>query len=138
LIQRKLPEVHAVLTQAGSAIEQWSTGSVSSKESLRVFFLVLQVCHYLLCGQACILVYHYSFSSVFSLPLGLHELSGIYLQYVLVSFFVAKNGSSIGPLCEGSWSVVEKWISTEILHAAAGNKFAKTTEFYSACTNKVS
>ena len=48
---RKLADVHTVLGHAGSAIEQWSTASVHQKESLKVFFLVLQVCHYLMCGQ---------------------------------------------------------------------------------------
>ena len=51
LVEKKLSEVHAVLGQAGSAIEQWAAPSVHQKESLKVFFLVLQVCHYLMCGQ---------------------------------------------------------------------------------------
>jgi len=51
LVERKLSDVHAVLGQAGTAIEQWAAPSVHQKESLKVFFLVLQVCHYLMCGQ---------------------------------------------------------------------------------------
>lgn len=51
LVEKKLVDVHAVLGQAGNAIEQWAASSVHQKESLKVFFLVLQVCHYLMCGQ---------------------------------------------------------------------------------------
>ena len=51
LVERKLADVHEVLGQAGNAIEQWAAPSVHQKESLKVFFLVLQVCHYLMCGQ---------------------------------------------------------------------------------------
>jgi len=51
LVEKKLADVHAVLGQASNAIEQWVAPSVHQKESLKVFFLVLQVCHYLMCGQ---------------------------------------------------------------------------------------
>ena len=50
-MEKKLSDVHTVLGQAGNAIEQWAAPSVHQKESLKVFFLVLQVCHYLMCGQ---------------------------------------------------------------------------------------
>ncbi|KAB0804326.1 hypothetical protein PPYR_02687 [Photinus pyralis] len=50
LIDKKLQEVQPVLNQAGHLIETW-TGSVYQKEYLKVFFLVLQVCHYLMAGQ---------------------------------------------------------------------------------------
>ena len=50
LIDRKLSDVASVLSQSGHLIETW-TGSVHQKEYLKVFFLVLQVCHYLLIGQ---------------------------------------------------------------------------------------
>jgi len=56
LVERKLADVHAVLGQASNAIEQWAAPSVHQKESLKVFFLVLQVCHYLMCGQ--VLAFH--------------------------------------------------------------------------------
>ncbi|KAF5290602.1 hypothetical protein FQA39_LY14668 [Lamprigera yunnana] len=50
LIDKKLQEVQVVLNQAGHLVETW-TGSVYQKEYLKVFFLVLQVCHYLMAGQ---------------------------------------------------------------------------------------
>ncbi|KAF5304882.1 hypothetical protein FQR65_LT00766 [Abscondita terminalis] len=50
LIDKKLQEVQPVLNQAGHLVETW-TGSVYQKEYLKVFFLVLQVCHYLMAGQ---------------------------------------------------------------------------------------
>jgi len=53
LVEKKLSDVHVVLGQASTAIEQWPAPSVHQKESLKVFFLVLQVCHYLMCGQVC-------------------------------------------------------------------------------------
>lgn len=40
-----------VLTQAGSSIESYSNADSTKKESLTVFFLVLQVCHLLMAGQ---------------------------------------------------------------------------------------
>ena len=40
-----------VLTQAGSSIESYSGLHPAKKESLKVFFLVLQVCHLLMAGQ---------------------------------------------------------------------------------------
>jgi len=55
LVEKKLTDVHTVLGQASSAIEQWAAPSVQQKESLKVFFLVLQVCHYLMCGQVSVL-----------------------------------------------------------------------------------
>lgn len=50
LIDKKLQEVQPVLNQAGHLIETW-TGAAYQKEYLRVYFLVLQVCNYLLAGQ---------------------------------------------------------------------------------------
>ncbi|RWS19466.1 MAU2 chromatid cohesion factor-like protein, partial [Leptotrombidium deliense] len=50
MIDRRLDEVHPVLTQAGQFLEAWQ-GSTLQKESLKVFFLVLQVCHHLNAGQ---------------------------------------------------------------------------------------
>lgn len=50
LIDKKLQEVQGVLTQAGHSIENW-TGAPYQKEYLKVYYLVLQVCHYLMGGQ---------------------------------------------------------------------------------------
>uniref|UniRef100_A0A4W5RVU0 MAU2 chromatid cohesion factor homolog n=1 Tax=Hucho hucho TaxID=62062 RepID=A0A4W5RVU0_9TELE len=47
---RKLGEVHPLLTLCGTIVENWQ-GNPIQKESLRVFFLVLQVTHYLDAGQ---------------------------------------------------------------------------------------
>uniref|UniRef100_A0A3P8V3E2 MAU2 chromatid cohesion factor homolog n=1 Tax=Cynoglossus semilaevis TaxID=244447 RepID=A0A3P8V3E2_CYNSE len=46
----KLGEVHPLLTLCGTIVENWQ-GNPIQKESLRVFFLVLQVTHYLDAGQ---------------------------------------------------------------------------------------
>lgn len=53
LINKDALQVNETLSRAGSMIEQW-TGPSVQKESLKVFFLVLQVCHYLTAGQVCI------------------------------------------------------------------------------------
>ncbi|KAF7275690.1 hypothetical protein GWI33_011367 [Rhynchophorus ferrugineus] len=50
LIDKKHQEVQPVLTQAGHFIETW-TGAAYQREYLKVYFLVLQVCHYLMAGQ---------------------------------------------------------------------------------------
>ncbi|RWS16437.1 MAU2 chromatid cohesion factor-like protein [Dinothrombium tinctorium] len=50
MIDRRLTEVHPVLSLAGQLVETWQ-GNVHQKESLKVFFLVLQVCHHLNAGQ---------------------------------------------------------------------------------------
>ncbi len=50
LIDKKYAEVHPVLSTCGSIIDNY-TGSDTNKESLKVYFLVLQVCHYLMAGQ---------------------------------------------------------------------------------------
>ncbi|XP_074651649.1 MAU2 chromatid cohesion factor homolog [Tubulanus polymorphus] len=50
LIEKKLNEVHSVLSLAAQLIEQF-TGQTSWKESLKIYFLVLQVCHFLMAGQ---------------------------------------------------------------------------------------
>lgn len=50
LVERKLGEVHPLLTLCGTIVESWQ-GHPIQKESLRVFFLVLQVTHYLDAGQ---------------------------------------------------------------------------------------
>ena len=62
LIDKKLPEVHDVLSAAGAQIEHWTHPSQAQKEALKVFFLVLQVCHYLMAGQVRI-IGHWSFVS---------------------------------------------------------------------------
>ncbi|GFT75139.1 MAU2 chromatid cohesion factor homolog [Nephila pilipes] len=56
MIDRKLQEVHQVLTLAGQLVEAWQ-GSTAQKEALKVFFLVLQVCHYLTAGQVTYFIY---------------------------------------------------------------------------------
>ncbi|XP_049830848.1 MAU2 chromatid cohesion factor homolog isoform X3 [Schistocerca gregaria] len=50
LIDKKFNEVNPLLNQAGHLVDQWQ-GSQHQKEYLKVFFLVLQVCHYLMAGQ---------------------------------------------------------------------------------------
>ncbi|CAH4029089.1 unnamed protein product [Pieris brassicae] len=50
LIDKKIQEVLPLLNQAGHLVESW-VGSPHQKEYLKVFFLVLQVCHYLMAGQ---------------------------------------------------------------------------------------
>ncbi|CAH1797221.1 unnamed protein product [Owenia fusiformis] len=50
LIDKKFQEVHQVLTLTGQLTEAW-LGPAVQKESLKVFFLVLQVCHFLMAGQ---------------------------------------------------------------------------------------
>ncbi|XP_022187847.2 MAU2 chromatid cohesion factor homolog [Nilaparvata lugens] len=50
LIDKKFLEVLPLLNQAGHLVETWQ-GSQYQKEYLKVFFLVLQVCHYLMAGQ---------------------------------------------------------------------------------------
>ncbi|CAG9836755.1 unnamed protein product [Diabrotica balteata] len=50
LIDKKLQEVQQVLNQAGHLIETW-TGAVYQKEYVKVYYLVLQVCLYLMAGQ---------------------------------------------------------------------------------------
>lgn len=50
MIDRKLTEVHPVLSLAGQLVESWQ-GNTQLKEALKVFFLVLQVCHHLNSGQ---------------------------------------------------------------------------------------
>uniref|UniRef100_A0A2C9JSS8 MAU2 chromatid cohesion factor homolog n=1 Tax=Biomphalaria glabrata TaxID=6526 RepID=A0A2C9JSS8_BIOGL len=50
LISKNIPCINDSMTQAGQLIESFS-GSLLHKEYLKVFFLVLQVCHYLMAGQ---------------------------------------------------------------------------------------
>ncbi|KAL0820190.1 hypothetical protein ABMA28_006115 [Loxostege sticticalis] len=50
LIDKKIQEVLPLLNQAGHLVDSWA-GSPHQKEYLKVFFLVLQVCHYLMAGQ---------------------------------------------------------------------------------------
>ncbi|PNF35493.1 MAU2 chromatid cohesion factor-like protein [Cryptotermes secundus] len=50
LIDKKFQEVHPLLNQAGHLVDGWQ-GNQFQKEYLKVFFLVLQVCHYLMAGQ---------------------------------------------------------------------------------------
>ena len=52
LVDKKLEEAHHVMTQAGSDIERYDHGGQPAlKEALKVFFLVLQVSHFLMAGQ---------------------------------------------------------------------------------------
>lgn len=53
LIAKKTTEVHDTLSAAGQLIETYN-GTPLQKDSLKVFFFVLQVCHYLMAGQVCI------------------------------------------------------------------------------------
>ncbi|XP_049877259.1 MAU2 chromatid cohesion factor homolog [Pectinophora gossypiella] len=50
LIDKKIQEVLPLLNQAGHLVDSWA-GSPHQKEYLKVFFLVLQVSHYLMAGQ---------------------------------------------------------------------------------------
>ncbi|CAH0552140.1 unnamed protein product [Brassicogethes aeneus] len=50
LISKQLHEVQPLLNQAGHLVETW-TGAAYQKEYLKVYFLVLQVCHYIMGGQ---------------------------------------------------------------------------------------
>ncbi|XP_023939281.1 MAU2 chromatid cohesion factor homolog isoform X2 [Bicyclus anynana] len=50
LIDKKIQEVLPLLNQAGHLVETWA-GSPHQKEYLKVFYFVLQVCHYLMAGQ---------------------------------------------------------------------------------------
>ncbi|ODN05016.1 MAU2 chromatid cohesion factor [Orchesella cincta] len=50
LIAKRFQEVHPLLQQASLLVEAWQ-GNQHQKEYLKVFFLVLQVCHYLMAGQ---------------------------------------------------------------------------------------
>ncbi|KAF7995510.1 hypothetical protein HCN44_006617 [Aphidius gifuensis] len=50
LIDKKFNEVHQLLNIAGRGVDTWE-GSIHQKEYLKVYFLVLQVCHYLMAGQ---------------------------------------------------------------------------------------
>lgn len=55
LIDKKFAEVHPLLNSAGHHVENWQ-GSPHQKEYLKVYFLVLQVCHYLMAGQVRIFI----------------------------------------------------------------------------------
>lgn len=50
LVDKKWTEAHPVLSECSQLVEAYNE-SCSNKESLKVFFLVLQVCHYLTAGQ---------------------------------------------------------------------------------------
>ncbi|XP_077866764.1 MAU2 chromatid cohesion factor homolog [Saccoglossus kowalevskii] len=50
LLEKKLTEVHQVLSTCGGLIES-CRNNPTHQESLKVFFLVLQVCHFLVAGQ---------------------------------------------------------------------------------------
>lgn len=52
LIDKKFTEVQPLLNNAGHHVETWQ-GSTHQKEYLKVYFLVLQVCHFLMAGQVC-------------------------------------------------------------------------------------
>ncbi|KAK3097527.1 hypothetical protein FSP39_010473 [Pinctada imbricata] len=51
LINKQGAEVHETLGAAGQEIESLSSATPLQKDSLKVFFLLLQVCHYLFAGQ---------------------------------------------------------------------------------------
>lgn len=55
LIDKKFTEVHGLLNTAGHHVDNWQ-GSSHQKEYLKVYFLVLQVCHYLMAGQVRIII----------------------------------------------------------------------------------
>jgi len=55
LIDKKFTEVHPLLNSANHYIENWQ-GNSYQKEYLKVYFLVLQVCHYLMAGQVIIVM----------------------------------------------------------------------------------
>lgn len=59
-MERKLQEVHPLLTLCGQIVENWQ-GNPIQKESLRVFFLVLQVTHYLDAGQVSVSTFNHFF-----------------------------------------------------------------------------
>ena len=61
LISKNISCVNEAMTQAGHLIESFS-GSPLHKEYLKVFFLVLQVCHYLMAGQVSFLILSILFS----------------------------------------------------------------------------
>ena len=73
LMERKLSEVHPLLTLCGTIVENWQ-GNPIQKESLRVFFLVLQVTHYLDAGQVQIYAY------VSLLPTNIMQMRDTYLS----------------------------------------------------------
>ncbi|KAJ8678772.1 hypothetical protein QAD02_014559 [Eretmocerus hayati] len=50
LIDKKFAEVSTLLNTTGHQVETWQ-GNPHQKEYLKVYFLVLQVCHYLMSGQ---------------------------------------------------------------------------------------
>lgn len=50
LIDKKFSEVNQLLSNAGHLVENWQ-GNTHQKEYLKVYFLVLQVCYYLMAGQ---------------------------------------------------------------------------------------
>ena len=67
-----------MLTQAGSSIESYSGGHPAKKESLKVFFLVLQVCHLLMAGQVSLV-----------LSLKLQNVLYFYLnEYMLINMII--------------------------------------------------
>ncbi|XP_014211353.1 MAU2 chromatid cohesion factor homolog [Copidosoma floridanum] len=50
LIDKKFPEASPLLNSVGHQVENWQ-GNPHQKEYLKVYFLILQVCHYLVSGQ---------------------------------------------------------------------------------------
>ncbi|KAI4504166.1 hypothetical protein M0802_000637 [Mischocyttarus mexicanus] len=50
LIDKKFADAHVVLNSAGHQLENWQ-GTGPQKEYLKVYYLVLQVCHLLMAGQ---------------------------------------------------------------------------------------
>lgn len=77
LIDKKFTEVHPLLTSANHHVENWQ-GSPHQKEYLKVYFLVLQVCHYLMAGQVRPIVYIAS---------NLYKVKYIYVSLFIYSRF---------------------------------------------------
>ena len=69
LIDKKLGDVHTILLSARVQVEQLVSSNPTQKESLRVFFLILQVCHYLMAGQVRVECLHHHFFNVFKITM---------------------------------------------------------------------
>lgn len=58
LIDKKFQEASPLLSSVGHQVENWP-GNAHQKEYLKVYFLILQVCHYLVSGQVFINLIQY-------------------------------------------------------------------------------
>lgn len=56
MIGRCYGDAHTALSLAQQLLEAWQ-GNIQQKESLTVFFLILQVCHHLNAGKVCLTVF---------------------------------------------------------------------------------